>query len=159
MIELSWSGLRVPAIAAELDCSQKTVRCWLHRFNRSGLQGLTIWAGRAASGGSPRRSGRELSPWSKACRRGGCGGSPSGSCGPSMRPDHPSGHWILWLRQRGPKGSRWAARRSAVSCSPRGCAGAKPGPGHVRRTRTSSQKDTGHRPLHPPARRRDGDLR
>jgi transposase len=40
MIELSWSGLRVPAIAAELGCSQKTVRCWLHRFNRLGLQGL-----------------------------------------------------------------------------------------------------------------------
>jgi len=40
MIELSWSGLRVPAIAVELDCSRKTVRCWLHRFNRSGLQGL-----------------------------------------------------------------------------------------------------------------------
>jgi transposase len=40
MIELSWSGLRVPAIALELDCSQKTVRCRLHRFNRSGLQGL-----------------------------------------------------------------------------------------------------------------------
>ncbi|MEU8990460.1 helix-turn-helix domain-containing protein [Streptomyces sp. NPDC048558] len=40
MVELSWSGLRVPAIAVELGCSQKTVRCWLHRFNRSGLQGL-----------------------------------------------------------------------------------------------------------------------
>ncbi|MEU4173434.1 helix-turn-helix domain-containing protein [Streptomyces sp. NPDC026665] len=40
MIELSWSGLRVPATAVELDCSQKTVRCWLHRFNRSGLPGL-----------------------------------------------------------------------------------------------------------------------
>jgi hypothetical protein len=40
MIELSWSGLRVPAIAVELDCSQKTVRCRLHRFNRLGLQGL-----------------------------------------------------------------------------------------------------------------------
>ncbi|MFB7335987.1 helix-turn-helix domain-containing protein [Streptomyces adustus] len=40
MIELSWSGLRVPAIAVELGCSQKTVRCWLHRFNRLGLQGL-----------------------------------------------------------------------------------------------------------------------
>ncbi|MEV0184629.1 helix-turn-helix domain-containing protein [Streptomyces sp. NPDC050625] len=40
MIELSWSGLRVPAIAVELGCSQKKVRCWLHRFNRSGLQGL-----------------------------------------------------------------------------------------------------------------------
>ncbi|MFD4635385.1 helix-turn-helix domain-containing protein [Streptomyces sp. NPDC058473] len=40
MIELSWSGLRVPAIAVELGCSQKTLRRWLHRFNRSGLQGL-----------------------------------------------------------------------------------------------------------------------
>jgi transposase len=40
MIELSWSGLRVPSIAEELGCSQKTVRCWLHRFNRSGVQGL-----------------------------------------------------------------------------------------------------------------------
>ncbi|MER5604142.1 helix-turn-helix domain-containing protein [Streptomyces sp. NPDC002265] len=40
MIELSWSGLRVPAIVVELGCSQKTVRCWLHRFNRLGLQGL-----------------------------------------------------------------------------------------------------------------------
>lgn len=40
MIELSWLGLRVPAIAVELSCSQKTVRCWLHRFNRSGPQGL-----------------------------------------------------------------------------------------------------------------------
>ncbi|MEU1536059.1 helix-turn-helix domain-containing protein [Streptomyces fagopyri] len=28
MIELSWSGLRVPAIAGELGCSQKTVRCY-----------------------------------------------------------------------------------------------------------------------------------
>ncbi|MER5465926.1 helix-turn-helix domain-containing protein [Streptomyces sp. NPDC002668] len=40
MIELSWQGVRVPAIGAELGCSQKTVRCWLHRFNRSGLEGL-----------------------------------------------------------------------------------------------------------------------
>lgn len=40
MIELSWSGLRVPAIAAELGRSQKTVQRRLHRFNRSGLQGL-----------------------------------------------------------------------------------------------------------------------
>ncbi|MEU4206091.1 helix-turn-helix domain-containing protein [Streptomyces sp. NPDC026294] len=40
MVELSWSGQRVPAIADELRCSPKTVRCWLHRFNRSGLDGL-----------------------------------------------------------------------------------------------------------------------
>ncbi|MEU0375557.1 helix-turn-helix domain-containing protein [Streptomyces sp. NPDC006283] len=30
----------VAAIAAELGCSQKTVRCWLHRFNRTGLESL-----------------------------------------------------------------------------------------------------------------------
>ena len=48
MVELSWSGLRVPAIAVELDCSQKTVRCWLHRFNSFGLrlQGLQDLGGR-----------------------------------------------------------------------------------------------------------------
>ncbi|WP_392841966.1 helix-turn-helix domain-containing protein [Streptomyces sp. LN500] len=40
LVELSWAGSRVPEIAFELGCSQKTVRCWLHRFNRSGLEGL-----------------------------------------------------------------------------------------------------------------------
>ncbi|MFJ8004018.1 helix-turn-helix domain-containing protein [Streptomyces fagopyri] len=40
MIELSWSGQRVLAIAAELGCSQKSVRCRLHRFNGTSLQGL-----------------------------------------------------------------------------------------------------------------------
>ncbi|MFI5689727.1 helix-turn-helix domain-containing protein [Streptomyces sp. NPDC051636] len=40
IIELSWSGARVPTIAIELGCGQKTVRRWLHRFNRSGLEGL-----------------------------------------------------------------------------------------------------------------------
>ncbi|WP_331756053.1 helix-turn-helix domain-containing protein [Streptomyces sp. NBC_01643] len=40
MVELSWAGARVPAIASELGYSQKTVRCWLHRFNQHGLEGL-----------------------------------------------------------------------------------------------------------------------
>jgi len=40
MVELSWAGLRVPAIADEVGCGQKTVRRWLHRFNRFGLEGL-----------------------------------------------------------------------------------------------------------------------
>ncbi|MFH9075822.1 helix-turn-helix domain-containing protein [Streptomyces alboflavus] len=40
MVELSWSGQRVPTIAEELGCGQKTVRRWLHRFNRSGVAGL-----------------------------------------------------------------------------------------------------------------------
>jgi transposase len=40
MVELSWARLWVPAIADELGCGQKTVRRWLHRFNRYGLEGL-----------------------------------------------------------------------------------------------------------------------
>ncbi|WP_320781502.1 helix-turn-helix domain-containing protein [Streptomyces sp. CRN 30] len=39
-VELSRSGLRVPAIAAELGCSRKTVRCRLHCFSHSGLRRL-----------------------------------------------------------------------------------------------------------------------
>ncbi|MFE9539676.1 transposase [Streptomyces sp. NPDC006691] len=46
MVELSWSGLRVPGIANELRCSPKTGRCWVHRFNRSGLDGLEDLGGR-----------------------------------------------------------------------------------------------------------------
>lgn len=75
MIELSWSGLRVPAIAVELDCSQKTVRGWLHRFNRMGLQSLEDLVGRAANGGSPRRNDLGSSPWSRPCHRGGSSSS------------------------------------------------------------------------------------
>ncbi|MEU1510512.1 helix-turn-helix domain-containing protein [Kitasatospora sp. NPDC005748] len=40
IIELSWNGLRVAAIAAELGCHAKTVRWWLHRFNDLGLEGM-----------------------------------------------------------------------------------------------------------------------
>jgi transposase len=50
MIELSWSGLRAPAIAVELGCSQKTVRCWLDRFNGSGLQELDDLGGQGRKG-------------------------------------------------------------------------------------------------------------
>ncbi|MGW3755346.1 helix-turn-helix domain-containing protein [Streptomyces sp. NPDC005134] len=40
VIALSWDGLRVAVIAAELGCHAKTVRWWLHRFNTMGLEGL-----------------------------------------------------------------------------------------------------------------------
>lgn len=40
MVELSWDSWLVPQIADELRCSHKTVRRWLHRFNRLGLEGL-----------------------------------------------------------------------------------------------------------------------
>src|SRR5258705_4397227 len=40
IVALSWDGLAVPAIAAEVGCHQNTVRRWLHRFNAAGLDGL-----------------------------------------------------------------------------------------------------------------------
>jgi transposase len=40
IIALSWDGLAVPAIAAEVGCHQNSVRRWLHRFNAAGLDGL-----------------------------------------------------------------------------------------------------------------------
>jgi transposase len=40
IITLSWSGLDVPEIAAQIGCHENTVRRWLHRFNDSGIGGL-----------------------------------------------------------------------------------------------------------------------
>jgi transposase len=40
IVALSWDGLAVAAIAAEVGCHENTVRRWLHRFNTAGLDGL-----------------------------------------------------------------------------------------------------------------------
>ena len=40
IIALSWDGLAVPAIAAEVGCHANKVRRWLHRFNAAGIDGL-----------------------------------------------------------------------------------------------------------------------
>jgi transposase len=51
MIALSWDGLRVPAIADALGCSQKAVRYRLARFTAGGLDGL---GDRPGAGRKPR---------------------------------------------------------------------------------------------------------
>src|SRR3954452_17845826 len=53
MVTLSWDGLRVPAIAQALGCSQKAVRERLARFAADGLDGL---GDRPGAGGKPRIS-------------------------------------------------------------------------------------------------------
>jgi transposase len=40
IIALSWDGLTVPAIAAEMGCHPNRVRRWLHRFNAGSIDGL-----------------------------------------------------------------------------------------------------------------------
>ncbi|QIS23451.1 helix-turn-helix domain-containing protein [Nocardia terpenica] len=41
IIECSWQGMRVPAIAGKLGCHEKTVRQWIVRFNTDGVGGLS----------------------------------------------------------------------------------------------------------------------
>jgi transposase len=53
MITMSWDGLRVPAIAQALGCSQKAVRSRLTRFTAEGLDGL---GDRPGAGRKPRIS-------------------------------------------------------------------------------------------------------
>jgi transposase len=40
IVALSWDGLGVAAIAAQVGCHENTVRRWLHRFNAAGIDGL-----------------------------------------------------------------------------------------------------------------------
>jgi transposase len=40
IITLSWDGLGVAEIAAEVGCHENKVRRWLHRFNAAGIDGL-----------------------------------------------------------------------------------------------------------------------
>jgi transposase len=58
MVTLSWDGLRVPAIAQALGCSQKAVRERLARFAADGLDGL---GDRPGAGRKPRISQAERS--------------------------------------------------------------------------------------------------
>src|SRR4051794_22675651 len=53
MITMSWDGMRVPAIAQALGCSQKAVRERLARFAADGLDGL---GDRPGAGRKPRIS-------------------------------------------------------------------------------------------------------
>ncbi len=48
IIWLAAQGRHVPAIAAELRLHERTVRTWLKRFNRAGLDGLLTPRVRAA---------------------------------------------------------------------------------------------------------------
>jgi hypothetical protein len=42
IVQLSWGGVRVPAIAALVGCHPRTVRRCLHQFNTTGLRGLVL---------------------------------------------------------------------------------------------------------------------
>ena len=139
MVELSWAGQRVPAIADELRCSPKTVRRWLHRFNRLGLDGLEDLGGqgrkrRITESERSRIIGllKKPAPGRLTVQAGGELAAED-ECGPP--------EWTLDALAAEARGwaSGSAAVRSDGSCWPRGCAGAVPGPGPARETRTSRE--------------------
>jgi transposase len=64
IIRLSKEGLKVPAIARELGIVPKTVRIWLKRFNRWGVDGLED---RPRPGRAPTYTAREVGELVAAC--------------------------------------------------------------------------------------------
>lgn len=64
IILLSRKGLRVPAIARELDIDQRTVRLWLKRFNERGIDGLE---NKLLPGRAPTYTPEEVGELIRAC--------------------------------------------------------------------------------------------
>ncbi|MGW4938932.1 helix-turn-helix domain-containing protein, partial [Streptomyces sp. NPDC004166] len=158
MVKLSWSGQRVPAIADELRCSPKTVRCRPHRFNRVGLHGLEDLGGQ---GHKRRITEAERSGIIGLVKQPPPGQLTVQADGELAAADE-SGppEWTLDVlaaeaQRLGIEVGRSQVRRILLA---RGCAGAAPGPGCARRTQSSGEKDQDHRALHLPARGRDGRL-
>jgi hypothetical protein len=51
IVTLSWDGVQVGQIAAQLGCHPRTVYRWLHRFNAGGIDGLGDLPARVGHGG------------------------------------------------------------------------------------------------------------
>ncbi|MER5218645.1 helix-turn-helix domain-containing protein [Streptomyces sp. NPDC002838] len=137
IVELSRSGHRVPAIADELRRSPRSVRRWLHRFNRSGPDGLEDLGGqgrkrRITEAERSRIIGlvRQSAPGRLAVRADGELAAADESGPPEWTLDS--------LAAEARLGIGIGRGQSAGSCWPRGCAGAAPGPGPIPEMRTSS---------------------
>lgn len=141
MIELSWAGVRVPAIAAELACSQKTVRRWLHRFNQSGLEGLEDLGGQGRKRPITEEQRSQIISLVKTVPPGRLRWEPVGE---------------LWaFDEAGPP--EWTLDSLAAAAQAEGI---EVGRSQVRRILLAEGvRRRRTRPLHPPTRQRDGDLR
>ena len=153
IIALSWDGLAVPAIAARVGCHQNTVRRWLHRFNAAGLDGLgdRPGAGRKRRITEAQRSAiialARSEPPGQLARDGAGELSADDERGPAQ--------WTLETLAQTARDAGIAVGRSQVRriLWQRRCAGGGPAAGRPAPTRSSPQKDRGHRSSTPPRRR------
>ncbi|MFC0058049.1 helix-turn-helix domain-containing protein [Streptomyces actinomycinicus] len=113
MVELSWDGWLVPQIADELRCGQKTVRRWLHRFNRSGLEGLEDPGGQGRKRRIAEAERSRIVGLVKQTRPGGSRCSRRTTCGPrtSQGPRKTLDTLAAGARDRGIEVSRSQVRR------------------------------------------------
>lgn len=92
---MSWDGVRVPAIAAQLGCSEKTVRYRLTRFNAEGLAGLND---RSGAGRKRRITERQRSQIVELASRPPSGHLIQVGAGPRSTPNSATaGEWTLDL--------------------------------------------------------------
>jgi len=151
IIALSWDGLRVPAIAQTLGCSQKAVRYRLARFAADGLDGLgdRPGAGRKPRIGQDQRSQRialVASPPPGRLVRDGAGALVAGDAAGAAV-------WTLDALTARPGGRH---RHPPVPGAPdpagrRECPGVDPPRGPPAPIRNSAQENASRGLLHPPA--------
>jgi hypothetical protein len=127
IITLSWDGVQIRQIAAQLGCHPRTVYRWLHRFNQGGIDDLDDLPARAGPGGCRNWSAARSSRWRAATHRGGCADSPptAPTAASALTKPGPRRRWRTGRLMRSPtpprpRGSWSAAARSAGSCWPRG---------------------------------------
>ena len=146
-------------VGAETYVTSATLRCWLHRFNAVGVDGLGSRSALGAGSGSPRHSGRPSSPWPTRNRPGGWRATEPGSCRLPMsvrrrsRPGTPGPGGPGCRHRRGaqPGPADLTGREDAVAADPQ--------LGYEHRPGVRPPKDPRRGVLYRPAVRLHGDLR
>jgi hypothetical protein len=149
IVQRALQGRTVPAIAQELEVSEKMVRVWLTRFERDGLAGLDD----APRSGRPRTYSEDLYSRVIALAR---DLPPKPADGPI--PPSVIGHWIGCRRCLPSRASPSSAARFAAYSRPNTSSGSDPAPGWPVTLPSSPKKGADRWPLHRSARGQYSDL-
>jgi transposase len=145
IVAASWDRHSVPEIAGQLGCHARTVRSWIHRFNAEGVEGL----GDRQRPGRPRRLTEDDRSRIVALVK----------TTPPGRLHYTPADEELVQDDETSTAAVWSLDSLTEAANARGIAVVRSVPGRCPRTRSSSQKDSRHRALHPHARGHHGRLR